>query len=146
MLRGPLGGGVTIAQQAVHGFAVRLQHAAVVGLGGGRLRQPPEGVDRILDARAFDGDPLGGGRQPGGVVPVKLLGKVENTRQLEDQLIRVHRARAAAAVPGAAEVEDEAAVGPQNPMDFLREGPEPIDVFRRGHVAVGFLPAQREGR
>ena len=110
------------------------------------LGEPPDRIHRIFHARPLDGHPLGRRREARRIEPVEILRKVEDLAQADDQLVLVERACWATGIPGPADLEDKAAIGPKDAMDFLRERPKPLDVALGRHVAISLLPNQRERR
>src|SRR5262249_21392580 len=71
--------------------------------------------------------------------------EAERLRQLDGKLEQVEAADGSARLPGAADVEDEAAVVLEDAVDLAGEGQEPSLVLLHRGVAV-LLLLQREGR
>ena len=140
--------GCSVSQELPHALAVGLEHPPVARLRPWRLREPPHGVHRVLDADSADGDPLCGARDLGGVPPVEVLREVEPEfiAQHDEQLELVEAARRAPAVPRAPDVDHEASAVLQDALDLGREGPEPLGVPIGIDVAVVLRPQQAERR
>ena len=145
--RPPLGT-IPFGQEFLHTGAVWLQHAPVAGFRPRRLRQPPYGIDGILNAHPAHGYPLRGGRQPGWVPPIEILRQVkpEFLAQHDEELEVIEVASGVALVPGSADVDYQAAAVLQNSMECLGERLEPVHVFVRIDVAIVLLAHQPERR